>query len=150
MAIKKDGRSTKSVEHRKAISEGLKRYWAKQKKGNPNAGKLTAHGKKVAAEKRAAKARDGVKEIRDARKIAQKNVAAKRAARAEGKGHWNAKVDNKAIKLFKTLPTSQLRKRQNLAEKQMATAYKTNNGKALEDLQKMHNALTREMLRRTK
>ena len=81
MAIKKDRRSTKSVEHRRAISEGLKRYWAKQKKGNPNAGKLTARGKKVAAEKRAAKARDGVKEIRDARKIAQKNVAAKRAAR---------------------------------------------------------------------
>ena len=55
MAKNADGRSTKSEAHRKAISEGLKRYWASQKKRNPNAGKLTAHGKKKAAERRAGK-----------------------------------------------------------------------------------------------
>ncbi len=45
----------KSDAHRKAISDGLKRYWAAQKKRNPNAGKLTAHGKKAAADRKAGK-----------------------------------------------------------------------------------------------
>ena len=105
----------KSDAHRKAISAGLKAYWANKKKSS-----------------------------------AQKNVAAKRAARANGTGQWTAKVDKESIALFKTLPTSQIRKRQSLAEKQMATAYKTGNTKALKDLQKMHDALTREMLNRVK
>ena len=46
----------KSAAHRKAISEGLKKYWARAKKRNPNAGKLTEHGKKMAAERKAVKA----------------------------------------------------------------------------------------------
>lgn len=89
MAIKKDGRSTKSVEHRKAISEGLKRYWAKQKKGNPNAGKLTAHGKKKAAERRAGKTSTkdfaGWHKRHEANQHARANAAKKFYSSPEGK-----------------------------------------------------------------
>lgn len=85
---KKDGRYTKSAAHRKAISEGLKRYHANKSKNKPDGVKAIRDARKtaqknVAAKRAARKAADidGVKEIRDARKIAQKNVAAKRAAR---------------------------------------------------------------------
>ena len=65
-------------------------------------------------------------------------------------GNWSKTTDKKAAKLFSTMPLKELRKRQSLAEKQMIPAYKGGKTKALKDLQAMHDALTREVLRRTK
>lgn len=44
VAVKKDGRRTKSAAHRKAISDGLKAYWARQRtaKHNPGSALLKA------------------------------------------------------------------------------------------------------------
>lgn len=128
---KTDGRAVKTTAHRKAISEGLKAYWAKQKRGNKNAGKLTAHGKKVAAERKAS----GKKPT----PVANQTVISK----------WNATTDKEAKKLYATFSEAKIRKYQDLANAQMKTAHKQGNTEALESLSRMSDALMREMLRRT-
>ncbi len=64
--------------------------------------------------------------------------------------HWTAETDAKAAMVYRLFSEAKIRKYQSLAEKQMETAYHRNNEDALADLQALHDALSRELLRRTK
>ena len=63
--------------------------------------------------------------------------------------HWTDETDAQAAELFKTLPTAEIRRRQDLAAQQIRLAWEQKNERALADLRRMQDALTGEMFRRT-
>lgn len=63
--------------------------------------------------------------------------------------HWAEETDRQAAELFKTLSTTEIRSRQDLAAQQVRLAWEQKNERALADLRAMQDALTREMFRRT-
>jgi hypothetical protein len=66
-----------------------------------------------------------------------------------GEAHWTDETDREAAELFKTLSTPEIRRRQDLAVQQQRAAWEQSNERALSDLRRMQDALTREMFRRT-
>ncbi len=69
---------------------------------------------------------------------------------------WTESTDREAEIFFRTLTTAEIRHRQELASQQIARAWKNPDHlpeeirtQALTDLNRMHDALTREMLRRS-
>ena len=64
--------------------------------------------------------------------------------------HWTEDVDAEADVYFRTLTTPEIRRRQDLCDQQIRAAYQHRNDRALADLRRMEDALTREMLRRVK
>ena len=71
------------------------------------------------------------------------------------RAHWTDETDREADVLFRTFSDAEIRRRQDLAGQQLARAsalYDRNPGWygiAVANLQRMQDALTREMLRRT-
>lgn len=63
--------------------------------------------------------------------------------------HWTDDVDARAAELFQTLSEREIRRRQDLAAQQLRLAYQAKNERAMTDLRRMQDALTREMFRRT-
>jgi ketosteroid isomerase-like protein len=62
--------------------------------------------------------------------------------------HWDDATDRDADQLYRTFTEAKIRRYQDLARQQIATAYRQHNDDALADLRCMENALGREMLRR--
>jgi hypothetical protein len=62
---------------------------------------------------------------------------------------WTPEVDAEADRFFRTLTIPELRRRQSLADQQMEMAHAQRKTDALLDLRAMHDALTREVARRT-
>jgi hypothetical protein len=63
--------------------------------------------------------------------------------------NWTPEVDAEADQFFRTLTMREIRKRQDLATQQMGMAYEQRKTDALLDCQAMHDALTREVARRS-
>lgn len=63
---------------------------------------------------------------------------------------WSDMTDKQAKKLFKTFSDKEIRRRQELCDSQIKTAYEGKNTKGLKNLQRMRDALDKEMRRRIK
>lgn len=61
---------------------------------------------------------------------------------------WTDETDEKADLFFATLPDKEIRRRQDLCNQQIERAFAQGNEKALGNLQRMQDALTRAMLAR--
>lgn len=64
------------------------------------------------------------------------------------KNQWTDEIDQEADTFFATLPDEEIRRRQDLCSQQIVLAHKANSTRALEDLRRMEDALTRAMLER--
>jgi hypothetical protein len=62
---------------------------------------------------------------------------------------WTDETDAEAAVFFPTLPEREIRRRQDLCKQQMRLAWEQRNEQASANLQRMSDALTREMFRRT-
>lgn len=61
---------------------------------------------------------------------------------------WTEETDREAGELYRTFTIAKIRRYQDLAQQQMRMAFGQRNEDALLDLQAMHDALARELLRR--